>query len=365
MKEGISLDLERECRNCLYRKTGWICTNAKSQYFQQGIGSEHTCNYFEASKAEAHFIRAMSTTMFMLRTENLREKEEYAREIFENYSIAIATGLPAEDEVAAKIGIATSCAEIVSQRIKANNNFVALESEEMSRMMANLREAGILDKKLQKSEIAGIWFQLAYIDLALDLKAAIIARDESQLASERFVVQHLSAVEHIRLTSLPRLTFRLAKNCKTQGRADEAIRNLENIRQSISRAESRFVPNVAKLRNEIDDILRQMTTTSAGSGDSGRSSHNVSQKTGCFIATAAYGSELAPQVRVLSQFRDNILTHSPAGRFFIKFYYQVSPTLARVIVPSEILRSLTRTLLISPLVYLLQSKAQKDGKNHQ
>ena len=53
---------------------------------------------------------------------------------------------------------------------------------------------------------------------------------------------------------------------------------------------------------------------------------------GCLIATAAYGSELAPQVQQLRELRNNIFLLTPAGSSFIdgfnKIYYLFSPTLA-------------------------------------
>jgi len=41
----------------------------------------------------------------------------------------------------------------------------------------------------------------------------------------------------------------------------------------------------------------------------------------CFIATAVYGNPYAPQVNVLREYRDNVLSNHPLGRMFIKFYY--------------------------------------------
>jgi len=53
---------------------------------------------------------------------------------------------------------------------------------------------------------------------------------------------------------------------------------------------------------------------------------------GCLIATAAYGSELAPQVQMLREIRDNSLLQTQSGQSFMQgfnsFYYSFSPTIA-------------------------------------
>ena len=53
---------------------------------------------------------------------------------------------------------------------------------------------------------------------------------------------------------------------------------------------------------------------------------------GCLIATAAYGSELAPQVQQLREMRDNKLLQTKTGSSFMNsfnsFYYSFSPTIA-------------------------------------
>ncbi len=55
-------------------------------------------------------------------------------------------------------------------------------------------------------------------------------------------------------------------------------------------------------------------------------------KSGCLIATAAYETELAPQVQLLREVRDNVLFSTGSGTVFIagfsEFYYTFSPTIA-------------------------------------
>jgi len=56
------------------------------------------------------------------------------------------------------------------------------------------------------------------------------------------------------------------------------------------------------------------------------------QDGGCLIATATFGSELAPQVQQLREIRDNTLLETESGSNFMNgfnhFYYSFSPTIA-------------------------------------
>ncbi len=56
------------------------------------------------------------------------------------------------------------------------------------------------------------------------------------------------------------------------------------------------------------------------------------EKGGCLIATATYGSELAPQVQVLREIRDNTVLSTASGTSFMtafnSFYYSFSPAVA-------------------------------------
>jgi hypothetical protein len=51
----------------------------------------------------------------------------------------------------------------------------------------------------------------------------------------------------------------------------------------------------------------------------------------CFVASAVYGSENAPEVIILRRFRDNTLRQFFVGRIFIKAYYHFSPPLAEFV----------------------------------
>ena len=61
-------------------------------------------------------------------------------------------------------------------------------------------------------------------------------------------------------------------------------------------------------------------------------SFNETEKGGCLIATATFGTEMAPQVQFLREIRDNIVLQTESGTSFMtafnQFYYSFSPTIA-------------------------------------
>ncbi|MBC8017200.1 MAG: hypothetical protein H7X83_01605 [Verrucomicrobia bacterium] len=75
---------------------------------------------------------------------------------------------------------------------------------------------------------------------------------------------------------------------------------------------------------------------------------------GCFIATAAYGSYLHPQVQILRDFRDTWLLTNAPGRAFVALYYRLSPPVAGFIAQHETLRLLVR-LLLTPVIFVISN----------
>ena len=72
---------------------------------------------------------------------------------------------------------------------------------------------------------------------------------------------------------------------------------------------------------------------------------------GCFVATAAYGSYLAPELRTLREFRDRYLLSNAPGRALVNWYYRHAPVAARWLEEQAGFKPLVRAALF-PLVAL-------------
>ncbi|WP_413583366.1 CFI-box-CTERM domain-containing protein [Bdellovibrio sp. HCB288] len=70
----------------------------------------------------------------------------------------------------------------------------------------------------------------------------------------------------------------------------------------------------------------------------------------CFIATAAFGSDMAPEVQSFRDFRNKYLLPYSWGRHFVKTYYKYSPHYANMIAQSDTAKIAVRGVLW-PLLY--------------
>ena len=76
----------------------------------------------------------------------------------------------------------------------------------------------------------------------------------------------------------------------------------------------------------------------------------INRKKGCFIATAIYGSHLAPEVIILRDYRDHVLMKNIFGRLCVTIYYCVSPTIARFIRRNVFVKYIIRRFILDPIL---------------
>jgi len=92
-----------------------------------------------------------------------------------------------------------------------------------------------------------------------------------------------------------------------------------------------------------ETTIQNEVTSQPTSGDGG----------GCLIATATFGSELAPQVQQLRELRDNSLLNTESGTSFMntfnEFYYTLSPYIADYERENPIFREMVK-IAITPMI---------------
>jgi uncharacterized repeat protein (TIGR01451 family) len=112
---------------------------------------------------------------------------------------------------------------------------------------------------------------------------------------------------------------------------------------------------------DLNCAFVRSTASSGGNNDVDQTNNQVCiflngaplQTPHCIIATAAYGSELAPPVQFLRNFRDNQVQKTNIGANFMtafnNWYYSWAPGIAQQIAPNENYKAVTR-VIIAPLI---------------
>lgn len=122
---------------------------------------------------------------------------------------------------------------------------------------------------------------------------------------------------------------RMYYNLEIQESSDEAKTgivdtkpvNMEEIPQEVARQQKELEKSIAE-SNETDANVQETEETEVVNLEGG----------GCLIATATYGSEMAPQVQLLREIRDSQIMNTNSGASFMggfnQWYYSFSPYIA-------------------------------------
>ncbi|HWP78251.1 MAG TPA: CFI-box-CTERM domain-containing protein [Candidatus Nitrosotenuis sp.] len=116
-----------------------------------------------------------------------------------------------------------------------------------------------------------------------------------------------------------------------------------------------------KITVDVEGILFQpipaetvtFTTLIEAAAQNGEQNGTPGQNGGCLIATAAYGSELAPQVQMLREIRDKMVLGTKSGTAFMStfnnIYYSFSPTVADLERQNPVFKEIIR-VAITPML---------------
>ena len=127
---------------------------------------------------------------------------------------------------------------------------------------------------------------------------------------------------------------------------------LENFENELTRYNESI--DSFRILSQGDKIIETSTETSEEGG-------------GCLIATAAYGSELAPQVQMLREIRDNQLMNTESGSAFMttfnEAYYSFSPYIADMERESPVFKEIVKaglTPMLSTLAIMESAETESE-----
>ncbi len=138
-----------------------------------------------------------------------------------------------------------------------------------------------------------------------------------------------------------------------EGKIDTKSVNIKEIPQEIAQQQKELDESDVELESnqEIESIGENIETIIPQ-----EEKIDNSQGGGCLIATATYGSEMAPQVQLLREIRDNQLLNTDSGVSFMtgfnSLYYSFSPHIADMERQSPIFKEIVK-IGITPLLSTL------------
>lgn len=104
----------------------------------------------------------------------------------------------------------------------------------------------------------------------------------------------------------------------------------------------RSLYKIARILGDIEAVSEGKTGKRIQRRLAGKMAGKGLKSSGCFVATACYGSPLAEEVKIFSRFRDHYLLPNIPGRILVRAYYLISPWLARFIENHTVIRKLVR-----------------------
>jgi hypothetical protein len=159
---------------------------------------------------------------------------------------------------------------------------------------------------------------------------------------------------------------RMYYNLEIQESLDEAKKgivdtkpvNMEEIPQEVAQQQKELEKSIVESKsNEININVQETEETEIDNLEGG----------GCLIATATYGSEMAPQVQLLREIRDNQLMNTDSGASFMggfnQLYYSFSPYIADMERENPIFKEMVKigiTPLLSSLSIMSYAESDSD-----
>jgi tetratricopeptide (TPR) repeat protein len=318
------------------------------------------------SQAEEYFKQGISEALFAFAEK--QDRESHLKKAIEWHNKALSLGLSKEKEVSCRVNLSElllyqvftyAYQTEVAQMLKTDLQHLPT----VKRAIAEAELALRLDAHAETSELKSERSAQARILPELDVLWRFHARYlKDTFSNERklsYIQEKLKLIEYIEGLYLPGMCLSLADyyyDTHNPELAHEWLQKCikaEDYSDVQGHTESMGYKLAEFVKQDAQKKLRLLRNKQGASTTKQKESSG-----GCFIATAAYGSPLAPEVMTFRRFRDQTMLTSAAGVFLVNLYYRVSPPLASVVAEMPLLRSAVRNLFLNPLVRLLRATSK-------
>ena len=117
--------------------------------------------------------------------------------------------------------------------------------------------------------------------------------------------------------------------------------------------EETMMEEIVEEETMMEEIVEEETMMEETVEEETMMEETVEEGGGCLIATATFGSELAPQVQQLRELRDNTILSTESGTAFMtgfnQFYYSFSPTIADLERENPVFKEVVK-LTLTPMI---------------
>ena len=298
--EDISNQESVEVRLCIFSK--WAGSDAITEYYDniKITTTEVDPAYVAAQEEEAR--------------EYEQDKEDREKEIEE----AERKAKEAEERAQQAERAAKAAEERAKQAERAADAREDEAESDEARAAAMERTAAAINRSADAAELAMLYAEQAVVDAKraqeFAEQEAAYMKDANRAMEKAVRAQEKAAEAEKRLAEAER-----AFDLNQQGRAEEKA---EDARDAADAAR--------EYADDVQYILASFPTAFAQSEQSGGVISPPGG--GCLIATAAFGSEMAPQVQFLRELRDTTVLQTESGSAFMagfnQFYYSFSPAIA-------------------------------------
>lgn len=173
-------------------------------------------------------------------------------------------------------------------------------------------------------EEEGTKFQMMFCEERTSM--ILKTKNENEIISQ---IQHISGLDKKQITDV----WKLEDLTKNTTQKEKYIPPMTP--EEIKKAAEETVSQAENQMQKVDSGIKKAT------------------EGGCLIATATYGSELAPQVQLLRELRDNHLLQTESGKSFMSlfnaFYYSFSPTIADYERENSLFKEAVK-IIITPMI---------------